>query len=120
MSVDLCFNELHGSDLFHPAMMVKPGMQHFTFTEIHRHMEDQTMPEERNHVTKFVVGRFDFIKAGSFFLVPVLNAEIRVVIKLYTKLPAVELDNKSPTVKKWVFSAVWCMSDEKIMVKPHI
>ena len=119
MSVDLCFNELHGSDLFHPAMTAKSGMQHFTFTEIHRHMEDQTMPEERNHVTKFVEGRFDFVKAGSFLLVSVFNAEIRIVIKLYAKLPAIELDNKPPAVKEREFSAVGCVSDEKIMVKPH-
>ena len=78
------------------------------------------MPKERNHVTKFVEGRFDFVKAGSFLLVSVFNAEIRVVIKLYAELPAVELDDKAPAVKKWEVSAVWCMSDEKIMVKPHI
>lgn len=58
------------------------------------------MPKERNHVTKFVVGRFDFVKAGSFFLVSVFNAEIRVVIKLNTEFPAVELDNKSPAVNR--------------------
>lgn len=78
------------------------------------------MPEECNDVTKFVVGRFDFIKAGSFFLVAVLNAEIRIVIKLYAEFPAVELDDKAPAVKERVFSTVGCMSDEKIMVKPHI
>ena len=77
------------------------------------------MPEERNHITKFVVGRFDFIKAGSFLLVSVLNAEIRIVIKLNTEFPTVELDNKSPAIKVRVFSAVWCVSDEKIMAKPH-
>ena len=85
-------------------------------------MEDLTMPEEGNYITKFRLVSSNLPKGipGSFLLVTVLNAEISVVIKLYAKLPAVELDDKSPAVKKREFSAVWCMSDEKIMVKQHI
>ena len=97
-------------------------MQHFTSTEIHGNMEDLAMAVEGNYITELslVSGNLPKGITGSFLLVSVLNAEIRIVIKLYAKLPAVELNNKSPAVKERVFSAIWCMSDEKIMVKPHI
>ena len=102
-------------------MMVKSGMQHFTFAEIHTDMKDLTMSEEGNYITELSLVSSNLPKGitGSFLLVSVLNAEIRIVIKSNTKLPAVELDNKSPAVKERVFSAIWCVSDEKIMVKPH-
>ena len=85
-------------------------------------MKDLAMPEEGNYITELSPVSSNLPKGitGSFLIVSVLNAEIRIVIKLYAKLPAVELDNKSPAVKERVFSAVWCMSDEKIMIKPHI
>ena len=85
-------------------------------------MKDLTMPEEGNYITELCLVSSNLPKGipGSFLLVPVLNAEIRIVIKFNTEFPAVELDDKSPAVKERVFSAVRCMSDEKIMVKPHI
>ena len=85
-------------------------------------MKDLAMPEEGNYISelRLVSGNLPKGITGSFLLVSVLNAEIRVVIKPYVKLPAVELDNKAPAVKEREFSAVGCMSDEKIMVKPHI
>ena len=97
-------------------------MQHFTFPEVHGNMKDLAMPEEGNYITELRLVSSNLSKGipGSFLLVPVLNAEIRIVIKLNAELPAVELDDKSPAVKEWVFSAIWCVSDEKIMVKPHI
>ena len=103
-------------------MTIKTGMQHFTFAEIHTDMKDLAMPEEGNYITELCLVSSNLPKGitGSFLLVSVLNAEIRIVIKLNAKLPAIELDNKSPAVKERVFSAVRCVSDEKIMVKPHI
>ena len=97
-------------------------MQHFTFPEVHGNMKDLAMPEEDNYITelRLVSGNLPKEITGSFLLVTVFNAEIRIVIKLNAELPAVELDDKSPAVKEWVFSAIWCVSDEKIMVKPHI
>ena len=97
-------------------------MQHFTFTKVHGNMKDLVMPEEGNYITELSPVSSNLPKGitGSFLIVSVLNAEIRIVIKLYAKLPAVELDDQSPAVKKWIFSAIWCVSDEKIMVKPHI
>jgi hypothetical protein len=81
-------------------MTVKSGMQHFTSAEIHGNMKDLTMPEEGNYITelRLVSGNFPKGITGSFLFVSVLNAEIRIVIKLYAKLPAVELDDKSPAV----------------------
>ena len=97
-------------------------MQHFTFGKLHTDMKDLAMPEEGDYITELSLVSSNLPKGipGSFLLVTVLNAEIRVVIKLYAKLPAVELDDKSPAVKVRVFSAIWCVSDEKIMVKPYI
>ena len=85
-------------------------------------MKDLAMPEEGNYITEFCLAPGYFHKTSPllFLFVSVFNAEIRIVIKLYAKLPAVELDDKSPAVKERVFSAVRCVSDEKIMVKPHI
>ena len=77
------------------------------------------MPEKCNHVTELGVGRVNFKKAGSFLLEPFPNAEIRIVVKFYAQLPAVELADQSPAVEERILSAVRCMSDEKIMVKPH-
>ena len=118
MSVDLCFNELHGSDLFHPAMTVKSGMQHFTFAEIHTDMEDLPVTQKGDHIALFCLCFRNFIKTAPlrFLFISILDAEICIVIKLYAEFPAVELDDKSPAVKERVFSAVRCMSDEKIMV----
>ena len=103
-------------------MTVKSGMQHFTFGKLHTDMKDLAMAEEGNYITELspVSGNLPKGITGSFLLVSILNAEIRIVIKLYAKLPAVELDDQSPAVKEREFSAVWRMSDEKIMVKPHI
>ena len=103
-------------------MTVKSGMQHFTFPEVHGNMKDLVMPEEGNYITELSPVSSNLPKGitGSFLIVSVLNAEIRIIIKLYVKLPAVELDDKSPTVEERILSAVRCMSDEKIMVKPHI
>ena len=103
-------------------MPVKSGMQHFTFGKLHTDMKDLAMPEEGNYITELSLVSSNLPKGipGSFLLVSVLNAEIRIVIKLYAKLPAVKLDDKSPAVKVREFSAVRCVSDEKIMVKPHI
>lgn len=119
MPVDSCFNKLHRSNLFHPAMTIKTGMQHHVFAKIHCYMEDQTMPEKGDHVTELGVGRVNFKKAGSFLLEPFSDAEIRIVIKFNAELPAVELADQSPAVKERVLPAVRCVSDEKIMVKPH-
>ena len=85
-------------------------------------MKDLAMPEEGNYITELRLVSSNLSKGipGSFLLVPVLNAEIRIVIKLNTEFPAVELDDKAPAVKERVFSAVGCVSDEKIRVKPHI
>ena len=85
-------------------------------------MKDLAMPEECNYITELRLVSGNLLKeiSGGFLLVTVFNAEIRIVIKLYAELPAVELDDKSPAVKKREFSAVRCVSDEKIMVKPHI
>ena len=103
-------------------MTVKSGMQHFTFAEVHGNMKDLAMPEEGNYITELRLFSGNLPKGitGSFLLVSILNAEIRIVIKLYAELPAVELDDKSPAVKEREFSAVRCVSDEKIMIKPHI
>ena len=103
-------------------MTVKSGMQHFTFPEVHGNMKDLAMPEEGNYITELSLVSSNLPKGipGSFLLVSVFNAEIRIVIKLNAELPAVELDDKPPAVKEREFSAVWCVSDEKIMVKPHI
>ena len=85
-------------------------------------MEDLSVTKKGDHIAElcFVSGNLPKGITGSFLLVSVLNAEIRIVIKLYAKLPAVELDDKSPAVKERIFSTVRCVSDEKIMVKPHI
>ena len=83
MPVDSGFNKLHCSDLFHPAVAVKSGMQHFTFAEIHGHMEDLPVTKKGDHIAELGVERINFIKAGSFFLITILNAEIRIVIKHY-------------------------------------
>ena len=103
-------------------MTIKTGMQHFTFGKLHTDMKDLAMPEEGNYITELSLVSSNLPKGipGSFLLVSVLNAEIRIVIKLYAKLPAVELDDKAPAVKEREFTAVRCVSDEKIMVKPHI
>ena len=103
-------------------MTIKTGMQHFTFGKIHTDMKDLAMLEEGNYITELCLVSSNLPKGipGSFLLVTVLNAEIRVVIKLYAELPAVELDDEAPAVKVREFSAIWCVSDEKIMVKPHI
>ena len=103
-------------------MTIKTGMQHFTFGKLHTDMKDLAMPEEGNYITELSLVSSNLPKGipGSFLLVSVLNAEIRIVIKLYAKLPAVKLDDKSPAVKVREFSAVRCVSDEKIIVKPHI
>ena len=121
MPVDSGFNKLHRSDLFHPAVTVKSGMQHLTFSEIHSHMENYPVTKKGNHITGLGVGRINFIKAIllCFRFVSVLNAEIRIVIKFNAKLTAVELTDEPPAVKERVLPAVRCMSDEKIMVKPH-
>ena len=97
-------------------------MQHFTFGKLHTDMKDLAMSEEGNYITELRLVSSNLPKGitGSFLLVSVLNAEIRIVIKLYAKFPPVELNDKSPAVKVRVFSAVRCVSDEKIMVKPHI
>ena len=97
-------------------------MQHFTSAEIHGNMEDLPMTKKGDHIALFCFtpGYFHKTAPLRFLLVPVFNAEIRIVIKLNAKLPAVELDDKSPAVKEREFSAVGCVSDEKIMVKPHI
>ena len=85
-------------------------------------MEDLPVTKKGDHITELSLVSSNLSKGitGSFLLISVLNAEISIVIKLNAKLPAVELDDKSPAVKEREFSAVWCMSDEKIMVKPHI
>ena len=85
-------------------------------------MKDLAMAEEGNYIALFCLAPGYFHKTAPplFLLVSVLNAEIRIVIKLNAELQTVELDDKSPAVKEWVFSAIWCVSDEKIMVKPHI
>ena len=85
-------------------------------------MKDLAMAEEGNYITELspVSGNLPKGITGSFLLISVFNTEIRVVIKFNTEFPAIELDNKSPAVKERVFSAIWCVSDEKIMVKPHI
>ena len=85
-------------------------------------MKDLAMPEEGNYITELSLVSSNLSKGipGGFLLVSVFNAEIRIVIKLNAKLPAVELDDKSPAVKEREFSAVRCVSDEKIMIKPHI
>ena len=103
-------------------MTIKSGMQHFTSAEVHGNMEDLAMPEEDNYITELRLVSSNLPKGitGSFLLISVVNAEIRIVIKLNTEFPAVELNDKSPAVKVRVFSAIWCVSDEKIMVKPHI
>ena len=103
-------------------MTIKTGMQHFTFGEIYPDMKDLAMPEEGNYITELCLVSSNLPKGitGSFLLVSVLNAEIRIIIKFNAELPSVKLYDKSPAVKKWVFSAIWCVSDEKIMVKPHI
>ena len=122
ITVETALHELHCSDLFHPAVTVKSGMQHLTFAEIHSYMENYPVTKKGNHITELGVGRINFIKAIllCFRFVPVLNAEIRIVIKFNAKLPAVKLADESPAVKEREFSAVRCVSDEKIMVKPHI
>ena len=85
-------------------------------------MEDLAVTKKGDHITELCLVSSNLSKGipGSFLLVPVLNAEIRIVIKLNTEFPAVELDDKSPAVKEREFSAVRCVSDKKIMVKPHI
>ena len=85
-------------------------------------MKDLAMPEECNYITELRLVSSNLPKGitGSFLLVSVLNAEIRIVIKLYAEFSPVELDDKSPAVKEREFSAVWCVSDKQIMVKPHI
>ena len=100
-------------------MTVKTGMQHSASAKTHSHMEDYSVTEEGNYVTKSAVGRFDFIESGSFLLVAFGNAEIRAFIKLNAEFPAIELPDESPAVKERIFSAVGCMSDKKIMIKPH-
>ena len=121
ITVESAIHKLHRSNLFHPAVTVKSGMQHLTSAEVHGNMEDLPVTKKGDHIALFCLapGYFQKTAPPLFLFVPVLNAEIRVVIKLYAELPAVELDDKAPAVKKWEFSAVWCMSDEKIMVKPH-
>ena len=122
MSVDFCFNKLHRFNLFNSGMTVKSGMQHFSSAEVHGNMEDLPVTKKGDHIALLclVPGYFHKTAPLLFLLVPVTDAEISIVIKLYTKFPSVELDDKSPAVKKRVFSAVWRVSDEKIMVKPHI
>ena len=120
--VESALHKLHRFDLFNSGMTVKSGMQHFSSAEVHGNMEDLPVTKKGDHIAFFCLAPGYFHKTAPplFLFVPVLNAEIRVVIKLYAELPAVELDDKAPAVKKWEFSAVWCMSDKKIMVKPHI
>ena len=100
-------------------MTVKTGMQHLASAEVHGNMEDLPVTKKGDHIALFCHVLRNFHKSAPlrFLLVPVLNAEIRIVIKLYAKLPAVELNDKSPAVKEREFSAVRCVSDEKIMVK---
>ena len=89
-------------------------MQHFTFTEVHGNMKDLAMPEEGNYITELRLVSSNLPKGitGSFLLVSVFNAEIRIVIKLNAELPAVELDDKAPAVKEREFSELfhisWC------------
>ena len=85
-------------------------------------MEDLPVTKKGDHIALIchTPGYFHKTAPLLFLLVSVFNAEIRIVIKLYAKLPAVELDDEAPAVKKREFSAVWRVSDEKIMVKPHI
>ena len=120
MSVKLCFRKLQGFDLFRPGMTVKPGMEHFAFTEKHRDMKNHSMPEEGNHITECRFIMRDLPEGILLLLIPVSDAEIRAFIKLYAELPAVKLDNKAPAVKKRVLPAIWRVSDEKVMVKLHI
>ena len=59
-------------------------MQHFTFGEVHGNMKDLAMPEECNYITELRLVSSNLPKGitGSFLRVSVLNAEIRIVIKL--------------------------------------
>ena len=76
-------------------MTIKTGMQHFTFGKLHTDMKDLAMPEEGNYITELSLVSSNLPKGipGSFLLVSVLNAEIRIVIKSNTKFPAVILDD---------------------------
>ena len=101
-------------------MTVKSGMKHFPFPEENTDMKNHSMPEKGNHITaRNFIGR-DLPEGILLRLVPFPDAEIRIVIKLYAKLPAVKLDNKAPAIKVWVLPAIWRVSDKKVVVKPHI
>lgn len=120
MTEESALRKLQGFDLFRPGMTVKPGMQHFAFPEKHRDMEDQTMPEERNHISECRFIRRDLPEGILLLLVSGPDAEIRAFIKRYAELPAVKLDNKAPAVKVRVLPAILRVSDKKVMVKLHI
>ena len=121
IAVETALHELHCSDLFHPAVTVKSGMQHLTSAEIHSYMENYPMTKKGDHIALFCLCFRNFIKTAPlrFLIVPVPDAEIRIVIKFNAEFPAIELPDESPAVKERILSAVRCMSDEKIMVKPH-
>ena len=121
ITVETALHKLHSSDLFHTAVTVKSGMQHFSSAEVHGNMKELAMPEEGDHIAllSLVPGYFHKTAPLLFLLVPVTDAEISIVMKLYAKFPPVELNDKSPAVKERVLPAVRCVSDEKIMVKPH-
>ena len=97
-------------------------MQHFTSAEVHGNMEDLPVTKKGDHIALLCLAPGYFHKTAPllFLLVPVPDAEIRIVIKLYAEFSPVELNNKSPAVEVRVFSAVRSMSDKEIMIKPHI
>ena len=78
-------------------------MQHFTFGKLHTDMKDLAMSEEGNYITELCLVSSNLPKGitGSFLLVSVFNAEIRIIIKFNAELPAVELDDKAPAVKSY-------------------
>ena len=121
ITVETALHKLHSSDLFHTAVTVKSGMQHLTSAEIHSHMEDLPVAKKGDHIALFCLILRNFLKTAPlrFLFISVPDAEIRIVIKFNAELPAVELDDKSPAVEERILSAVRCMSDKKIMIKPH-
>ena len=121
ITVETALHELHSSDLFQTAVTVKSGMQHLTSAEIHSHMENYPVTKKGDHIALFCLYFRNFLKTAPlrFLFISVPDAEIRIVIKFNAELPAVELADQSPAVKERVLPAVRCVSDEKIMVKPH-
>ena len=121
ITVESAIHKLHRSNLFHTTMTVKTGMQHFSFAYIHSHMENYPMTKKGDHIALFCLCFRNFLKTAPlrFLFISVPDAEIRIVIKFNAELPAVKLADESPAVKERVFPAVRCVSDVKIMVKPH-